>query len=271
MYSRRFKDLVIIAAVFLVPIQILTLVVQRSLPDLTGVDPETVELSDLAENFVGLLLLLVIVFVGILLITGAVARSVADSHVDVVTDWRESIGAAWRKLGNLAGNAILSGLGVLVGLIFCLLPGIYLWTAWVTAPVAVMLEDQGPASALGRSQSLIRGRWWPVFGALLLAFLLLFGVNLLVGLVLAAVLVSGDPNSAAAITAGFFIDLGLGILIQPFVAVVITLLYLDLRVRKEGLDLTRLAHELGADAPGGVDPVDPPWGEAPPPPGDDPS
>ena len=94
---------------------------------------------------------------------------------------------------------------------------------------------------------------------------------LLVGLVLAAVLVSGDSNSAASITAGFFIDLGLGILIQPFVAVVITLLYLDLRVRKEGLDLTRLAHELGADASGGVDPVDPPWGEAPPPPGDDPS
>ena len=63
------------------------------------------------------------------------------------------------------------------------------------------------------------------------------------------------------------------ILVQPFLAVVITVVYFDLRVRKEGFDLDQLARRMGGEPPagggmpGGTDPApDPGPGPITPPP-----
>jgi hypothetical protein len=115
------------------------------------------------------------------------------------------------------------------------------------APSVVVLERQGPARALARSWRLVGGSFWRVFGILLLAgiIVLVVGAVLQVPFSLAEVLaggsaglfgLSGTRSVAAIIIAGVGTIVS-GAVSRPVSAGVTVLLYLDLRMRKEGLDL----------------------------------
>ena len=286
-YRSRFRDLVIVAVIVLVPVQIasyvLNLIVLDAADSLTAA-------SDPSEVFglLGLsLIVLGISFLGTLLITGSVAKTVGDAYLNVVTDWRESMSTAWSSLGRLIGNSILTALGIGLGILLCLIPGIYLFALWATAPVAVVLERRGPAEALGRARDLVRGRWWPVFGALIIAYLIQIILSWVVGTILGVILVFAEPGNATFLGVSSIFDLIIGVILQPFLAVVITVIYFDLRVRKEGFDLQVLADQLGSDLsalpepdkewgsdfPGLPEPdqdLGRPDGPEPPPPDDDP-
>ncbi|MBC7789548.1 MAG: hypothetical protein H7Z74_06360 [Anaerolineae bacterium] len=73
-----------------------------------------------------------------------------------------------------------------------------------------------------------------------LTFLFFFVFLIILGGALAVVF--GTSDSAAADVASQVVS----ILVYPLVAVVATLLYYDLRIRKEGFDLDVMAEELGA-------------------------
>jgi len=112
---------------------------------------------------------------------------------------------------------------------------------------ALVVEEVGPVAALRRSWQLVRGRWWPIFGTLLLAGLVLSVVTgALAGIPTIFVL---DTSFAVQTAVGTVTGI-LGLLIaEPVNAVVVLLLYLDSRIRGEGLDL-----QLGDPQPG-VDPL----------------
>jgi len=113
----------------------------------------------------------------------------------------------------------------------------------MTIPV-VVLEKQDPASALSRSWRLVRGSYWRVFGIFLLTFVILFVFSFIFSIPLQ--LISGFAGfSLSRSTAGLSITLVIFIIgeivlysvttaIETGVAV---LLYADLRMRKEGMDL----------------------------------
>jgi len=115
------------------------------------------------------------------------------------------------------------------------------------APSVVVLERQGPARALGRSWRLTNGSFWRVFGILLLAgiIVLVVGAVLQVPFSLAEVLAGGSAGlfgmagtrSVAAIIIAGVGTIVSGAVSRPVSAGVTVLLYLDLRMRKEGLDL----------------------------------
>ena len=123
----------------------------------------------------------------------------------------------------------------------------YLGTSLLLAPAAVVLEDRNIPDAIRRSASLVRGRFWRTLGILLLA-------GLAVGFVAAAISVpfniagsvitlGGQPHSPTvggtmAATVGECIG---QIIITPFLAGVVTLLYVDARIRSEALDFTLLS------------------------------
>jgi hypothetical protein len=115
------------------------------------------------------------------------------------------------------------------------------------APPAVVLERQGPARALGRSWRLTNGSFWRVCGILLLAGIIVLVVSavLQVPFSLAEVLAGGSAglfgmagtHSVAAIIIAGVGTIVSGAVSRPVSAGVTVLLYLDLRMRKEGLDL----------------------------------
>ena len=137
---------------------------------------------------------------------------------------------------------ILLVFGVLFGVIASI--GLYLGF-WAVAAPALLLENRGVFAALARSYRLVRGSFWRVLGigiltAVVASFLReAFSVPFSV---IGSLVTSGqDPH---AFTPGLIrlliTDIGVvaaGAVVYPFTAGVSALLYLDLRMRREGLDV----------------------------------
>jgi hypothetical protein len=122
---------------------------------------------------------------------------------------------------------LLAALGILLGAVALILPGVYLFVRWYFVPQAVVLEGAHGASSLRASGRLVEGRWWRTLGLILL-------VNVAVLLV---ALVLSPPFTAAADSADRAVWALVGQVVasavtQPFGALYSTLLYFDLRERK---------------------------------------
>ncbi|WP_418912264.1 glycerophosphoryl diester phosphodiesterase membrane domain-containing protein [Actinomyces bouchesdurhonensis] len=107
------------------------------------------------------------------------------------------------------------------------------------APMCAVLEEIGPVASLKRSWSLVKGEFWPTLGRYLLLNLIIgfiggfvgFVIGLIGGLVTLAV--TSAPSSPIGLAISmFFVMLGSGLLL-PFSASFETLMYTDLRIRKE--------------------------------------
>ena len=56
-----------------------------------------------------------------------------------------------------------------------IVPGLFLLTIWAVTAPAIVVERRGAIEAFGRSHELVRGEGWTVFGAIVVAFLILIG------------------------------------------------------------------------------------------------
>jgi hypothetical protein len=126
---------------------------------------------------VGLLSLLLSV-AGTELVQGALAAAVRDVHEGrEVASPSELFSRTRPHLVSLIGAALLVGLGVAIGFIFVIIPGLILWTRWsLTAPV-VVLENLHATAAMRRSRELVRGHAWTVFWVLLLVYVTAIAVS----------------------------------------------------------------------------------------------
>jgi len=82
----------------------------------------------------------------------------------------------------LLAVSILFGIGVAIGFVLLIIPGLYLLVIWsVVAPVTV-LEQPGVFDAFRRSCHLVRGNGWAVFGVIVIVFLAVAVASIAVGL-----------------------------------------------------------------------------------------
>jgi hypothetical protein len=75
-----------------------------------------------------------------------------------------------RRLWALLGLNLLSGLGIVIGLILLIVPGAYLFVRWSAAVPALIAEEASISESLSRSAEAIKGRFWHVFGAILVVW-----------------------------------------------------------------------------------------------------
>ncbi len=165
-----------------------------------------------------------------------------------VTVWG-ALRAVTRRYFALLGYLVLVGL---MGVMFCLLPlWIWIWVGWVAVLPVMFIENAGLGAAMGRSWRLVQGRWWRTFLILLLVLLVWYFArvaleafiglaNILIGVVVSSYVVLSVTQAAAIIVAA---------LVNPIVQIAIVLLYFDLRVRREALDLFQLAQQVSASLP----------------------
>lgn len=142
-------------------------------------------------------------------------------------------------------------LGVWVGTIFLVVPGIMLGVMWSVALPAIVAERPGVFGAFGRSRALTKGARWHVFGILLLACV----IYLLASMAIGVASVAGYGSLGALTGAG---RVGMPVPMQPsFIvqllqAIVTTViltwfttigasLFIELRDWKDGPDADRLA------------------------------
>lgn len=122
---------------------------------------------------------------------------------------------------------VVSTIGVLLGLLALILPGLYLFVRWFVAPQAAVVEDPGTTmGALRRSAALVRGRWWRTAAVVLL--LVVVGGVVATVIALPFDLLGDQVDSGAVALAGVILGETVAV---SFTALVATLLYFDLRAR----------------------------------------
>ena len=178
---------------------------------------------------------------------GVALRLFSGIYFDERPSARELLRFTIRRLPALIFLAVLYGAVVLIGFLFIVIPGIYLWGALAVVVPVLIVEGRGGFDALGRSQELVKGRWWATIGALLLGVVVTSGVALGLG-ALAGLLQSGVSSPDAYLLISALDKLIVGVLVTPISAAVAITIYFDLRIRKEGLDLELLSRRLGITA-----------------------
>lgn len=160
---------------------------------------------------------------------GLVVQAVRDIQ-DGVRDL--SLAGLFRSISKvfapLLWTAIIVGLGVFLGMIAFIIPGLVLLTQWAVAAPVVVCEVRSPTEAIGRSRTLVHGHGWQVFGVLVVTFLLVVIADTALAAAASAI---SSTNVAVAIA-----SLIAGMLTAPVFALASAVLYLELlRLKGEPL------------------------------------
>lgn len=76
------------------------------------------------------------------------------------------------------GASILTGIITMVALMFCILPGVYLWPTMSIITAIIVFENSSFSSAFDRGFKLIKNHWWLTFGALFIIALVVYAALL---------------------------------------------------------------------------------------------
>ena len=179
-------------------------------------------------------------------LTAAFARAASDIYLGGNPSIKSIYRFALPRTHSILWVSFLYALVTGIGFLLLIVPGFLFFVRFAFGSVVVVLEGTKGTKALRRSWRLSKKHFWKIIGTLFLAGLLTSVVGGILQLPLTAV--GAALGSAGWILAGVGAALA-GIVTRPFAAVIGVLLYFDLRIRKEGLDLAIMAQELSASRP----------------------
>ena len=136
----------------------------------------------------------------------------------------ELFSAVGPRLGRLIVAGLLAGIGIAIGLVLLIVPGLFLITIWAVIAPVIVIEGAAIGASFGRSQQLVKGDGWQVFGVLAVLFL----VSAVIGFLVRAAFGAEDFLGA------FLGSLIPNILLAPVSALAAAVIYFELRRLKEG-------------------------------------
>lgn len=154
---------------------------------------------------------------GMFLLQAALVKAVQDvrdGRVDL--DLRATVRAAMPFVGAVAVASIIASIGIGIGFVLIIVPGLILLTFWSLLVPEIVIGGAGPFESFGRSWRTVRGYGWNVFGTFIVVFLIL-----IVGEVVISVILLALPYGWRS----FIADLVAGALVAPFLAAVVTSIY----------------------------------------------
>jgi hypothetical protein len=172
-------------------------------------------------GLIGLLLASIVAIVAAFLLQAALVKAVEDvrdGRADLTLG--DTLQAARPAVARVAVASILAGVAIGIGLFLLIAPGLFLITIWALIVPVLVIERVGIGASFGRSQELVRGHGWQVFGTLVAVFVVLIAVDIVIGLLFSAL-----PDALGRSLSGLIS----GTLIAPFLALVVTLVYFRLR------------------------------------------
>jgi hypothetical protein len=151
-----------------------------------------------------------------------------------------SLTAGWLilfALVALANNALIATVGILGGLVAT----VFVFASWLVAPVVAAVEPVGPLHAVRRSWWLSKGHRWRILGLQLLLAVLQLVLSTLISFIFVAAFIS---DAVVRLVLQNIVNVIATVLWAPIEWAAFTILYFDLRVRKEALDLQLAAEAL---------------------------
>ena len=208
-----------------------------------------------------MIIVIVLNQIGIATLTAAVSSAYLQQQVSV----RQAYLAVRDKLGRLIGAALLTSLLILLGLMLCLVPGVYFMLSYMLVSEVVVLENLGPITAMRRSKELMRVKTDKGFvrnnitkASVILLITLILGavVGAVVTIPFAIARTASRHPELAALDVMSPLTILQGVLtamvqaaVAPIGRIAMVLFYYDIRIRKEGFDLEVLAAALGSKTP----------------------
>jgi hypothetical protein len=254
LYRHNFLQYVGIVALAQIPM----LIFSATFPLMT-VGLETAVLDIGPESLVGLgLLSIVSVLVGAVLTQVAVAamtQAIADTYLGRPTGIIEAFSRIGRAWVQLLLALLLAGFVMVLLLAWTIIPcvgwltgpGMFIFAAVVAAPLivpVVVLERCSATEAISRVWHLARRRFWWLLGFMLLLSILSQIVVTGPSLLLSSALMPFVGTSLGLLGQNIIQSISsvlLNVLYLPLYTACVALLYFDIRVRTEGLDLALLA------------------------------
>src|ERR1700761_4609388 len=174
-------------------------------------------------------------------------QDVRDGRVDLT--FSETVRAALPFLLPVAGAGILAAIGITIGFILIIVPGLILLTFWSLIVPSIVLGGSPAMGSFGMSWRTVRGFAWNVFVTYVLVGLIYLVFDVVLGLIFAVL-----PNWLT----GFLSGIVAGTLVAPFIAIVVTLIWYRLTAAHQG------GTPAGYGAPGNPEPgYPPPYGGGP--------
>jgi hypothetical protein len=218
-YRENAANLVVIVAVVVVPLSLIGAVAIR-LFDVT-----------LALVFIGAAIGVIISFI----LQAAMLRGAAQATIGDPVDVEASYRWGLSRLGSVLLVAFLVGIVVGVGFLLLIIPGIIFLVFLSVSEPALIVENRRGTEAMSRSWNLVRGHFWHALVVILVAAIITWVIQGILGAI------GGDNWFVRWIFSAIA-----QIITAPFTALVTVLLYLDLRARTEALTADRLRTELAS-------------------------
>ncbi len=261
LYKRNFVFLLLTAAVIMVPLDIgVAFATPRLLPPLYNLFNLTTSAGDaFGASLVRLLMDTVFALPLSLLAAAPLVAACSALYLDRPVTLRQVYGHCLRRLPGLMGAVALGCLALDVGVGLCVVGGAIAATLYPFSLHTLLMEGRSGIGALKRSAGLVSGFGSRIFGCLILINLIVWAIQLGLSLPLDyffSTILNFTPSSFGALgntaadmtTRGLIVHAitgGLGdLLLTPFIVCLVTALYYDLRVRKEGYDVELMAEGL---------------------------
>jgi hypothetical protein len=131
-------------------------------------------------------------------------------------------------------GSILLSLGIMIGSLLLIVPGIILALMWWVYVPSIVVEGKGIIEAFGRSRELTRGRRWHLLGLVIVLLILMFVVGFIAQFVVMIIAAQGGMTAT-------IIEYVFNALLTAFTAVLVAVAYYYLRAEKEGVDVNEIA------------------------------
>ena len=255
LYFRNWWRLSAAVALVILPVEVVNVLIRSSTID--SVSGGTIYFRDRTAYHNGEIAIAILTLAVSLIIVGFVFRAASEAYMGRRPEMRASMRFALRRIHLLLWTDLVELVPLAAALILLyaaigpaavailIVPLIWLLISWAVAVPALIVEGRVGTRALRRSFELVKGRWWSTFAIVLVGIGLVeivtgFLITLVAGLIL-----SGTSSLGVFLVVTFFIGMVVAALILPITVCVTTTLYYDLRVRKEGLDLSLTLDSLG--------------------------
>lgn len=231
LYKRDALTYILIAAVAFAPSSILQII---AFGGMDAASPPTAALPT------AMLVSMIVGLIGYSLMSAVLVHLSSAAYLGEPADAASSLRAVAPRVVTLLVNSLLKWACIMFGLVFFLVPGLYLFARWFGTTPSIVLERRGVVDAFSRSSALSKKRKRHIFNTLALVYLLFYTG------VIAVSFLSGMFGLVGSVVITQVITSIVSVIAYPVIGITEMLLYYDARIRGEAFDVELLARGLTA-------------------------